>query len=116
MAGLSEEASVGEHVPEVLAGRWGVLQEHPLVVCLITLVVCLITQPGEKRQGRIERSRSGISLAIIPQVAEGFVQYGQIAALNHRSKESGRSCSWRTPQREDRHGRNLPLNAAPSAR
>jgi hypothetical protein len=59
MPGLSEEASVGEHVPEVLASRWGVLQEH-------AHVMHLITQPGEERRRRIERSRSGISLAIVP--------------------------------------------------
>ncbi len=59
MPGLSEEAPGGEYVPEVLAGRWGVLQEH-------VHVMRLITQPGEERQRRIERSRSDISLAIVP--------------------------------------------------
>ena len=58
MPGLSEEAPVGEHVPDV-GGRGVVLQEHPHVLRFIT-------QPGEQRQGRIERSRSGISLAIVP--------------------------------------------------
>ena len=59
MPGLSEEAAVGEHVPEELAGQGVVLQEH-------AHVMRLIAQPGEERQGRIERSRSGISLAIVP--------------------------------------------------
>ena len=59
MPGRSEETSVGEHVPEVLAARWGLLQEH-------AHVMRLITQPGEERQGRIERSRSDISFAIVP--------------------------------------------------
>ena len=65
MPGLSEEAPVGEHVPDV-SGRGVVLQEHPHVMRLIT-------QPGKERQRRIERQVPGISLAIVPQVAERFV-------------------------------------------
>ena len=76
------------------------LQEH-------AHVLRLITQPGEKRRGRIELPPCDISLAVIPQVGERFVEYGHITALSHRAKEGRRSCSRRAPQCENRHSRNL---------
>jgi hypothetical protein len=58
-----------------------VLEEH-------VPVVRLATQPGEQLNRRAEGPPASIGLAIVLQVAERFVKYGQITALGHRPKES----------------------------
>ena len=79
MPGLGEEAPVGEDVVVAVVGR--VLQEH-------TPVMRVVTQPGQERGGRTERSAGRIvSLAELLQIGERLMEYGQVAAFGHRTEE-----------------------------
>ncbi len=79
MTGIGEERPIGQDLMVLMVHR--VLEEH-------VPVVRLVTQPGKQLGGRIERPPANISLAVVLQVAERLVQYGQITALGHRPKES----------------------------
>ena len=71
----------------------------------------LVPQPREERRGRLERPPFDFGVAEVHQSFERLMESEQVAALEHRAEEGRRSCSWRAPQREHRHRRNVSLNA-----
>jgi hypothetical protein len=98
MTGFGEKRPVGQDRIVLVVHRF--LEEH-------VPVLRLAAQPGEQLRGRVERPPATIRLAVVLQVAERLVKYGQVTALGHRPEESRRPRSWCAPQGEHCHGRNL---------